>query len=158
MPALSSSFLLRVVFIRGMTWFFRGRLAIAAGVSDPTTRPSRIAEARRMARNLMREHDPWLPALGQLVLAAAENAAGRRAAAIDALRAAIAGLEATETRLYLLPARYRLGQLLGGSEGERVEKDAVRACAALSVVSPERWLSMYLPGTWSSAPPLSRTA
>jgi hypothetical protein len=57
--ALDKSFLLHAGFIRAMTCYARGRVAIASIGAHPGQRRSRIAEARRMVHALEREFDPW---------------------------------------------------------------------------------------------------
>ena len=150
LPALKKSLLLHAGFIRTMTCFVQGRLAIASIESRPELRARRIAEARLMARKMEREYDPWSGALGQLVKAAAENAAGNREAAIDALRAGVERCRATDSLVYEWVARWRLGQILGGDEGRELAEAALAAAIARGVKSPERWLALYAPGTWES--------
>jgi eukaryotic-like serine/threonine-protein kinase len=152
MPRLKKSFLLHAGFIRTMTCFVRGRLAIASIEERPELRVARVADARRMARKLRREHDPWAAVVAQLVLAAAENAVGDRGAALAALRAGLEKALATDCDLYALAIRYRLGQLLGGDEGRAMAKAAIDAAVAQGAGKPERWLGIYLPGTWSAGP------
>jgi hypothetical protein len=64
---LNASFLLHAGFVRAATLYMRGRAAIASIGSRGEVRRSRIAEARRMSRQLAREHDPWTAALALLL-------------------------------------------------------------------------------------------
>jgi hypothetical protein len=145
---LNTSFLLHAGFIRASTLYMRGRAAIASIRSRPEMRQARIAEARRMARRLAREYDAWTGVLATLLKAMAENAAGDRATTIAALRDGIDRAQATDTILYALPARYRLGELLGGDEGRALTQRAVEAMTAEGVKDPERWVGCHLPGDW----------
>jgi tetratricopeptide (TPR) repeat protein len=147
---LNRSFLLRAGFIRASTLYMRGRAAIASIGSFPELRRTRIAEARRLARRLAREHNAWTAALASLLLAMANNAAGMREAAITTLREGIDRAEATDTIVYAMPARYRLGELLGGSEGGALIGEAVATMTAEGVRHPERWVACHLPGAWKS--------
>jgi eukaryotic-like serine/threonine-protein kinase len=148
MPALKRSFLLHSGFIRAMTLFTRGRLAIASIASAPELRGARIAEARRMARRLEREYDPWTAALAALVRAAADNAAGDRAAAVSTLRIAIERAETTDTVVFAVIARHRLGELLGGEEGRDLVRAAHGAMSTEGIRDPERWMAVFMPGNW----------
>jgi eukaryotic-like serine/threonine-protein kinase len=154
MPQLKRSFLLHAGFIRAATFYMRGRAAIASIGSRADLRQSRIAEARRLARKLAREAEAWTHALAFLLRAIADNAAGDRAAAVAALQEGVERAEATGTILYALPARYRLGQLLGGDEGAAMVRRAVEAMTAEGVRKPERWVACHMPGDW--APPAER--
>jgi tetratricopeptide (TPR) repeat protein len=147
--ALERSHLLRAGFVRSTTHYMRAKIAIAAIALHPDRKQARIAEARRLARTLAREYDPWNAALASLVESMAENASGNRAAAVAALRAAIARSEATETLLYAIPARYRLGEMVGGDEGRALMDAAIEALTAEGVKNPERWIACQLPGTWT---------
>jgi eukaryotic-like serine/threonine-protein kinase len=151
MPALKKSLLLHVGFVRAYTSYARARLAVASIASHPQLRRARIAEARRMARRLRREHDPWTAMLAALARAVAENAAGDRAAAIAALREGIERAEATDTLILAIPARHRLGELLGGEGGRELVRTALRQMELQGIRTPLRWLAVYLPGSWAPA-------
>jgi hypothetical protein len=151
LPALKRSLLLHAGFIRAVTFYTHGRLAIASIESRPELRDARIAEARRMSRRLRREHNPWTAMLAALVEAVADNAAGDQPAAIAALRRAIEWAEATESGLYIPAARYRLGELLGGDQGRALMQSALQTLTEWGVRNPARWLWVYLPGSWGSA-------
>jgi hypothetical protein len=146
--ALRKSLLLNVQFVRGIVHYARGRCAVAAIL--PETRGARIAEARGMHRKLAREGMPWTSVLAALVLASAENAAGDREATLAALRQAIDAAEACEMSMHAAAARFRLGQRLGGPEGESETEAAAQAIAAEGVRHAARWVSIYLPGDWAS--------
>ena len=150
LPALKRSFLLRAAFIRILTSFARARYGIASIAQRPEDRDKRIAEARLLARGLLGEHDEWAKAVSFLILAMAENATGRREAAIAALKEGLKRAEATGTLLYALPARYRLGELLGGTEGEALKTQVLDAFAAQGMGNPARWFDVAFPGVWSA--------
>jgi hypothetical protein len=148
LPALKRSLLLTVQFVRAITVYTRGRCAVASIEARPTQRRARIAEARRMTRRLERENMPWTAPLASIVEAAVENAAGSRATAIGALRAAIESAEAANMSMHATAARHRLGELLGGSDGEKLVETALGALGAQGIRNPQRWLAIYLPGSW----------
>jgi hypothetical protein len=147
LPRLRTSFLLTFEFIRLVTLYSHGRLAVASIESESRRAPA-VAEARRTARRLERESAPWAAGLAAIVRAAAENAAGDKAAAIAALRAAVRALRATDTIVYARSAEYRLGQLLGGAEGAELARRAAQELQDQGIRNPDRWASIALPGKW----------
>jgi tetratricopeptide (TPR) repeat protein len=148
-PALKKSLLLHSGFIRTMTRFTWGRLAIASAGAEPDRKPARLAEARKMVRLLDREHAAWAGAVARLLEAGIESSLGRRDAAIAGLRKALERVEATGTLYFSAPARYNLGQLLGGDEGRALAKTAAAELEAQGVRDPARWSQVYVPGAWS---------
>jgi hypothetical protein len=112
----------------------------------------RVGEVMRLAKELERECDPWTGALAAMIRACAENATGNRTAAIASLRSAVERTEATDTIVYASPARYRLGQLIGGDEGALLVKTATETMAASGIRAPARWVAFYFPGTWGGVP------
>jgi len=151
LPALRRSLLLNVQFIRGVTHYTRGRCAVASIEARPELRRARVAEARRMARRLKRERMPWMIPLAAVVQAAADNAAGDHAAAVAALRSAVASAEGAGMAMHAVVARHRLGTLLGGEEGRSLVEASDRAMTAQGIKNPARWMAIYLPGTWKPA-------
>ncbi len=149
-PALKRSLLLRSGNIRALTLYVRGKLAIASIDSSPSLRSARLAEAKRAARALRREQSPWTTLLAALIDAGAENASGRREAAISALREAIERAENTDTLCYVAPLRYRLGELLGGDEGHALVETAIEAMRAEDIRNPARWVATHVPGSWGA--------
>jgi serine/threonine protein kinase len=150
LPALRKSLLLNVQFVRGITWFARGRCAVASISDRPTLKSARLDEARKMVRRLEREGMQWMLPLAALVEAAAENAAGRHAEAIAALRKAISTSEAAEMTMHAVVAKFRMGELLGGDEGRALVESSRAAVADEGIKNPARWVSVYLPGIWSA--------
>jgi serine/threonine protein kinase len=150
--ALKRSLLLNVQFIRGITLYTQGRCAAASIDARPATRRDRIAETRRAGQQLQREGMPWTAPLAAMVTALAENAEGNRAAAAAQLRIAIASAEAAGMPMHAMAARYCLGGLLGGDEGRELTSTAHAAMTAQTIRNPERWVGIYLPGSWTGAP------
>jgi eukaryotic-like serine/threonine-protein kinase len=101
-----------------------------------------------MAQGLARAHDPWIAGLAFMMTSMAENAAGNHAAAVDALRSGIKAATATDTMVFAVPARHRLGELLGGDEGRELVQTALDAMAAQDIRNPARWLALHMPGKW----------
>jgi serine/threonine protein kinase len=148
LPALKKSMFLYSAMVRARVWYVQGRLAIAAIADRPERKAAYIAEARRFAGMLEREHDPWIGGVAALVRATADNAAGDRAAAVASLRLAVERMERTETRIYVSVARYRLGQLLEGDEGRECLAAAEAEMRGQGVVDLGRFAQTYAPGRW----------
>jgi serine/threonine protein kinase len=149
---LRRSLLLHAGFIRVMTFFTRARYAIASIDGTSSQRRARVAEALRMARLLDRESDVWTKGLAAMVRACAYNAAGYRGQTVAALRSAVERNQASESLVYLEPARYRLGQFLGGQEGRELRARALEAMVAQGIKNPERWADTFMPGAWEARP------
>ncbi len=148
---LKKSLLMHGVAVRIPALFLRATLAIASTAGRPDMASRRVTEARRLASSLEKETDEWAAVLVALVHAAADNASGDRERAIARLRFAIDRGEATGTRVYVAPARHRLGLLLGGDEGRAAIEEAVADLTAQGIRNPDRWCAIYLPGTWTAA-------
>jgi hypothetical protein len=87
-----------------------------------------------------------------MVRAAAENAAGNRAAAVAGLRAAIDFAQRAGMSMHATAARHRLGELLGGEEGLEMVQVALYALRGQGIRDPSRWLGIFLPGNWGDRP------
>jgi len=147
--ALKKSQLLRSGWIRIVTLFTRGRVAIASlESSSAPVRAARLREAWRCASALRREYNPWAATLAALTEAAASQAEGDGKRAIRALREGIERAEATDTIMYAHPARYRLGELLGDDEGRELVRVASEALSGEGIRDPARWTAVALPGRW----------
>ncbi|HEX3769345.1 MAG TPA: AAA family ATPase, partial [Polyangiaceae bacterium] len=150
MPALKKSFLLESGIIRAITFSAAARVAIGSIPAEPEKRAARIAEARAMMAKLAKEYDPWVATLTASVEAIIANEEGDRRAAERALRAAIQRAEATDTISFVPAAQIRLGQLLGGPEGQAMAERGRAALKDEGVVDPDRWANYQLPGAWSA--------
>jgi hypothetical protein len=133
---LQRSVLLRLSTVRAMALWMRGRLAMCQ--RDPQA-------ARQAAARLARIDEPrartWTAMLEGGI-------AGRThdATAIDRLRTATELAEQYDLRLHGASARYQLGKLLGGSEGEEHVAAAEEIMTSEGVVKPARFAELYVPG------------
>jgi serine/threonine protein kinase len=145
-------------FVREFTRYYRGCAAVASTAdAPPELRRARLREARAAVRRLERAGMMWTAPLASMLLAAVANAEGDRAAATAALRAAIDRAEAADMSLHGWAARYKLGCLLGGEEGDALQRQAESAMTAEGVRAPERSAGMLVPGQWRShGPPGTR--
>jgi serine/threonine protein kinase/tetratricopeptide (TPR) repeat protein len=139
-------------FVRVITHYMLGCAAVASSQdAPPDVRRARLKEARAAGRRLERERMPWSEPLANLTVAAVANIEGDRATAATALRLAIERAEAADMVLHAAAARYQLGCLLGGDEGDEQRRQGESAMAAQGVRAPARMATMFLPGRWGSA-------
>jgi tetratricopeptide (TPR) repeat protein len=118
-------------------------LAGAAVVNDPKPR---LAEANRAIAGLLGHVSAYARAYGKLCRASADALLGRKDAAIEGLRAAIAGFSATKMLAFEASCERRLAALL---EGEAAREAASRSDAAMTqmgVLRPDRFTAMMAPG------------
>jgi tetratricopeptide (TPR) repeat protein len=146
--ALKRSFLLAVQHMRVQTAFLRGRCAIASLEAQPAMRARRLAEARRLARQLDKEGMGWTAPFAAILKAGVANAEGDRAAAIQALRTAMDLALAADMGGYVAAARHQLGLLLGGEQGSELMASAEGAMRAQGVRVPARFAATLVPGRW----------
>jgi serine/threonine protein kinase len=147
--ALKESRLLNVQFIRGLTDFARGRAAVASVEAiEDGERPARLAEARRIARQLERENMTWTAPLAAIVAAAEASVRKDTALAIQTLRSAIERAQAADMSLYAAAARYQLGALQGGGAGRALAQQGAEAMRSQAIRVPARFAGMLVPGRW----------
>ena len=147
--ALKKSLLLNVQHMRAQTLFLRGRSAIASVDAEPARGPARVAEARRLARDLEKENMAWVAPFAAILLAGAASVEGDTGGAATFLRSAIERAEAADMSGYASAARHQLGVLLGGSEeGEVLVAGARAAMAEQGICVPDRFASTLVPGRW----------
>jgi hypothetical protein len=146
--ALRRSFMLKVQFIRGFAQSARGYSAVAAAHALPGRRAELLKEARRVARGLEREDRPWTSSHAALITAGAANVDGDRPRTLAALRAAIDLGEAANMPMHAAAARYRLGALLEGAEGEELTRAAEAAFTLRGVCNAARLAGVWLAGRW----------
>ena len=85
--------------------------------------------------------------LGRLRAAAAgDQERGERAQAVSELRGSLASAETTDMALYAAGLRRRLGQLVGGREGEALIAQADEWMSAEDVRRPSRMTDVLAPG------------
>jgi hypothetical protein len=138
-------------FVREFTWYFRGCAAVASAIDAPDARRAHLKEARAAVRRLERASMIWTAPLASLLGAALANANGDRAAATATLREAAERAEAADMSMHAAAARYQLGCLLGGDEGDALRRQAESAMTAEGVRAPARFAGMLAPGRWGSS-------
>ncbi len=148
--AFKKSLLGNVQVLRVLTWYLRGRCAVASADAVPQLRSARLAEARRLARRLAKEKMSWASLAGSIVTASVANATGDRPGAIAALREVLAGATEAELMLHVAAARFQLGSLLGGDAGRDMVVHADEEMASRGVRSSERMSARLVPGRWGT--------
>ena len=149
--AFRRSLLGNVQVLRVLTWYLRGRCAIASLDAVPGKRVARIAEASKLARKLEREKTHWASLAGSILTASVANAAGDRAGAMAALREVLAGATAAGLMLHVAAAQYQLGSLLGGEAGKAMVAQADEEMASRGVRSSSRMAARLVPGRWGES-------
>jgi eukaryotic-like serine/threonine-protein kinase len=146
--ALRKSLLLAVRHMRVQTTFLRGRCAIASLEAEPAMRQRRLAETRRLARQLEREGMGWSAPFAAILKAGVADAEGDRAAAIASLESAIDLAVKADMSGYAAAARHQLGTLRGGDDGRALTARAEDALRTQGVRVPARFAATLVPGRW----------
>jgi hypothetical protein len=144
-PAYRKSFLLRVQQVRIDILQSRARSALGAASSDTRNRNALLRAALQDARRLQGEKVGWATALAELVRGMVAWARGDKTAAANMLEAAIADFRDTQMELFAAAARYRLGELVGGSRGNDLMTDAASCMEAQQIRDPSRFTWMIAP-------------
>jgi hypothetical protein len=135
-------------YVRVLTAFARGRAAVASLVGlSREARRRRLAEARRLERQLRRWRMPWTEPLAAILRAGCACASGDRAGAAAALRKASETAQAADMPVHAAAARHQLGVLLGADEGASPVREAVETMTAHGVRAPAKFAAMLVP-TW----------
>jgi hypothetical protein len=147
--AFRRSLLGNVQVIRVLTWYLRGRCAVASCEELPAERRAeRLKEAKRLARRLAAEKMDWASTLSALLSACAANASGDRGTAVTTLRALLGPAEQAGLFLHAGAARYQLGLLVGGEAGRALVRQADEDMASRGVRAPARMAGRLVPGRW----------
>jgi hypothetical protein len=144
--AYRRSFLLRVQQVRIDILQSRARSALAAACADTDNRTSLLRAASSDARRLKREKVPWATASSELISAMVAWARGDETKAASMLEAAAADFDAADMELHVAAARFRLGQLVGGSRGDQLMEQASSRMKDQQIRDPSRFTWMMAPG------------
>src|SRR5262249_4520766 len=123
----------------------RARAALAAAPAAAAPGPLWHA-AERDARLLRRERIAWAEALAQLVRAGVAMGRHDAGGARQRLEDAAGRLEAAGLHLQAAVARRRLGERVGGSEGQRLMEQAEAWMKGQNVRRPDRMTALLAPG------------
>lgn len=142
---MKRAFLLRIETLVVEALHLRARVALRRAVQAGGD-PALVQSAYDDARGMERKATSWGNALATLVRAAVAARRGEPERAVDGLRQAIVGLDAAEMAGYAAAARYRLGSLLGGDEGNEQLTAAGLFFQQQAVVDPAAMVELLAPG------------
>jgi hypothetical protein len=144
-PWLVRSLLLRVQVQHVLIRHARARCAVAAAAMTPDK--LRLLQcAGDDAHRLRQEKVPWATALAVLVEAGIASTRNEKSHAVRVLRDALERLEAVQMQAFAAAARYCLGNLLGGEEGNRHLRQAHAWMESQGIKNPRRMAMMLAPG------------
>jgi hypothetical protein len=110
-PGLRRSMLLRIQSIHVGVLDERARCAIAAAIVPGQPRAKLLAEAKRDIARLTQEDSVWARSLRPMLRASLAAAQGDEPAAVEHLKVAVEGFDATRMALHAASARWFLGHL-----------------------------------------------
>ncbi|MBS2019250.1 MAG: AAA family ATPase [Deltaproteobacteria bacterium] len=143
--ALDRSPLMRSAMVRIFSHYERGLSACAAAAAGHD-RHRAIRTATKWSKELSKEKLRYGPAFGHLLRAGIEAVRGDREASLAELDRAVPKLDEADLGYLASCARYRRGEMLGGSVGRELMERARAFFVAQGVVNIERCLAMSAPG------------
>jgi hypothetical protein len=136
---------LRIGMLHTRAW---SALAACTGSKDPSPL---LRVAKRAACRLEREEIPYVTAFARLIRAGAAAAGGEPARAAGLLREAAGQCDAAEMQLVAAAARWRVGELIGGDQGQELIRQADTWMRSQTIQDPHRIAVLYTPGFPSGA-------
>ncbi len=143
---LRNHLLMLIPAVRNESRFLRGRAALSLAAREKGERKRELF--RRVLEDcakLFRQKLPWTQATG-LLLAAGAQLEERPEEAVASLRKSLSLLEECSMRLYAAAVRIRLGQLLGGDEGRRMQDEGFAYMKSQNIRNPPAMLEILAPG------------
>jgi Cdc6-like AAA superfamily ATPase len=138
--------LLRIQLVRVALLDLRARAAIARAAQDTAQRKVLLGRAAKDARRIAGEKMPYTDPMAWLLNAGIASLRGDPETAITKLRLAVDGFEKAELALHAAAARRRLGQLVGGPEGEELVSAANTWMTRQGIMNPTAMTALYAPG------------
>lgn len=111
-----------------------------------------VRKVRSHVRRLVAERAAWCEGAAAHLRAGLALLEGRTDEAIGALREADDRLRGPGFEMFRVPARWRLGGVLGGEAGAALQGKARAELAAAGVRAPDRWLEILAPPLPASGP------
>ncbi len=125
----------------------RARAALAMATQSSGADKSRMLRvARKDAASLLRENGPYSEGYAALIHATAASLDADRTTAIRLLNASVSAFENADMLLHAAAARWRLGELCSGEDGERVRRAAEEFLRTEEIRNPARLVAMLAPG------------
>jgi hypothetical protein len=144
--ALRESLFDQVQSIRVALESLRARAHLALAAQDLDRSGPHLALARQCGQRLSAQGLPASAAHGALTFAAIAALDGDVPTAVARTRVALAGFEERQMALHVASARFALARLVGGDEGQAMDRAAHAAFEAAGVVAPLRFANHYAPG------------
>lgn len=144
-PQLVRTGMLSLEALRAPALHYRGLAALGAAPTTTGKQRRLLADAASMARGLDSVDTPAVRGQPLLFQAAISVLRNERSEAIVLLAQAEARFETAEMPLYAAAARFRRGQLLGGTEGRALAAQATSALQTHGVRNPERFVLVLAP-------------
>jgi hypothetical protein len=141
-PALRRSLLLNIEPVCLLALQVRANAALLA---KPST-PSILRIAMRDVRRIYRMKETGARPVGELIHAAVLVRRGKMEAGLALLRKAAAGFDEADMAIHAAAARHRLGELLGGAEGQGMVDAAAALMRTQRIKDPSRVTAMLVPG------------
>lgn len=107
-----------------------------------------LRSAHHIASDLFKENVRFAEAHGHLIRAGALHLEGQLDDAAAELRLGAGAFDALGQELQAGAARYQLGHLLSGDEGQRIMREAIGVARRLRIRDPIRMYEAYTPGFW----------
>jgi hypothetical protein len=141
-PAMRRGFLFRVRAVRMFTAYVEAAANLALAATSSPSAPRARARAAAIRDTI---DSPDSPAAAALITAELAVLDGDLTSARTSYADAIAGFSTTSMSLIADSARYRLGELLGGTEGANLRLAAEAALLAEGIRSPARTVALFVP-------------
>jgi tetratricopeptide (TPR) repeat protein len=143
--ALRRTYVYTVRIHRVLAWQLLGRLLVASAPSAPD--PARLlTEAAALAERIAAHDIGYAQTYSALLRAAIAHQRGEAAVARRALERAVQQADTAGLAQYAAAARYRLGQRIGGLEGQARLDEARVWLRRQDIREPERMLDVWAPG------------
>lgn len=142
--ALSGSLLMRIQLFRIHFWEVGAQIALTEAVTK-LDRRRLLHDATACAARMEHENIPWAQPTTQSIRAGVALLLGDHLNGVALLASAVHGFEAAEMRQYAAAARRRLGELLGGEEGQTLIEQADSWMKSQMVKNPVRVAHYFQP-------------
>jgi eukaryotic-like serine/threonine-protein kinase len=127
-------------------FFYERRASCALAAAVDATDPAPLLRAAEIdARRLEREMMPWSTALSIPIRAAIASRRGNKSRAAELFAEAVKQLEAVDMNLYAAASRRRLGELLGGDEGQAQVELADSRMRQQGILKPAQMADVFAP-------------
>ncbi|MCA9521732.1 MAG: hypothetical protein KC609_12195, partial [Myxococcales bacterium] len=146
LPALRSSQLHRIQFVRCELAYIVGRVALSLSATG-YEREAMLGVASKQALLLERERADWAAPYALLLQSGVLAQRGDIEAAIVSLASAERGFDQQSMALFGACARRRRGGLLHGDHGRKLVRESEAMMSTQKIRNPQRWTELFVPGS-----------